>query len=193
VTSEEEGQEQPILSTWIATGIPAEALGCLVALAIIPLVAVAVIVIAGDAKLPDGLQGSTPYFLGTAGLFGGLAAWWYRRNRVRLELVRTPEGLAVRVAGVTVVTTPVELAYGWEKVHLKGSLKTTVLRLGIIKDGQCVLSLSEEWGALLGEPAGWNEGFPRLPTGPVTKHYTGLGGRFVTDLAQHLASPPRAQ
>jgi hypothetical protein len=183
--------EKPILSTWVAKGTGA--FGCLVALAIIPLVAVVVNLIAGEDQLPDEIQGTTPWFLGAAVLFGGIAFWWYRKTRRRFELVETAKGLEVRVAGVTLVTTPVELAYGWEKQHIKAGLQITILMLGIIKDGQCVLTLTEEWGAIHGEPEGWKQGWPSLPTGPFSQHYKAMGGRFVADLARILGAEQKRQ
>jgi hypothetical protein len=169
-----------VASAWVGSGATPHALGCLVALAIIPAVAVGVNLVAGD-QLPRELEGSTPYFVAAAVLLGAASAWVYLRSRKRAELVRTGDVLAIRVDGQELARSPFQLAYGYQVQKVHRAPATTVLILGVIVDGRCAVSFIEEWGAAYAAPS-WPNGWPALP-GPAARSFRILAGRkFVTEI-----------
>jgi hypothetical protein len=181
-------EEEVVVSAWVGSGAASHAIGCLIALAVIPLVAVAVNLFSGD-QLPRGLEGSTPHFAVAAGVFAVAALWFYRRSRKRAEVVRVGDGLAIRVDGQEIVRSPFELAYGYQKQKIAPRApRTTVLILGVVVNGACAVSFIEEWGAAYGAPD-WPEGWPQLSGTP--RSFRILGGRkFSTELVRLATARP---
>jgi len=187
------GDGEVLLTATVGSGCSAEVLGCLGALAIIPLVAVVVNLFAGD-KLPPELEGSTPWFLGAALVLGAITLWYYFHIRSRVEVVRTRDGVAIRVQGDELVREPFRVAYGFERHKIKSGVPaTTILVLRVIKDDRLVVSFSEEWGAIHGTPD-WPQGWPKVQADAASKGFKILGvGKFLPRLLEQLDDPRNAR
>jgi hypothetical protein len=173
-----------LVSTWMGTGWAQQGIGCLGALALIALVVVGANLVMRD--LPPEIEGTTPYFGAAAAAFGLLTLWAYRRSRKRVELRRTAEGLVLRVAGAIVAREPMQVLYGYQKQKLHRGPPLTVLIAGVVVDGRCVASFTEQWGVIHGTPD-WPDQWATLPSTPETIHLNVLGmGRVLTELVRQI-------
>jgi hypothetical protein len=182
----EPSSDEVLLSASVGSGAASAALGCLGALALIPLVMFGVNLFMKD--VPDAVAGLTPWFGGAALVFAAITVAVYLRSRKKAELVRTAAGLSLRVDGEEIARGPFEVTYGYQKVQIKvGVPRTAVLILGVAAAGKPVASFTEEWGAIHGTPDGWPDKWPQLPPG-APHHFKVLMGKFCAELVRHAES-----
>lgn len=153
----------------------------LLVLAVICLLAIIINLIAGEDKLPRGLEGSTPWFGAGLVLFGGLAAWAGWSSRIKIRVYKG-EQVIIKVedhAKPLLLEGPFTLKYGYTRIKIPRVPTTTCLLLGVYQGDKCVLSLREEWGTIHGTPDGWPSELPQLDPAPF---YDVMAGKLLRRL-----------
>ncbi len=180
------GDSRVLLEGSLQKPLVGEAIGCLGALALIPLVAVAVNLFVGEAGLPREVRGTTPWFGAAAVLFGAITAVVWAKTRVRLTVVERDGERYVEVydsGAPLVLKGPFDVRYGWAWVPMPQVGRVPLLVVGLYEDDRLVLALSEQRGALYTPPPDWPQDYA-LGGGPAQAAYTVGGMGFVPELVE---------
>jgi hypothetical protein len=159
----------------------------LLVLAIICLIAVVINLIAGEDKLPRGLEGSTPWFGAGLAFFGALGAWVGWTSRIKIHVYRGAE-VVIKVEDrkkPLLLEGPFTLKYGYTRIKMPRAPTMTCLLMGVYQADKCVLSLREEWGVIHGTPDGWPSELPQLDPAPF---YDVMGRRLMNRLISVVES-----
>ena len=177
-----------LIDTHVHRPMMSEAMGCLGVVPIVFGVAVLMNLFIGESDLPRELAGSTPWFgLGFA-LSAVLAVGFWFRNRIRFTLLERDAVHYIEIydpKGPIVLQGPFEVQYGWNPTSAGRGPDMTLLIVGLVQDGELVVSFTEVWGAIYGAPKGWPT--PFALKGPAKASYTAAGRTFCVSLVDALA------
>ena len=178
--------ETAVQSHWASQGV-----GCLGALALIPLVALVVAFFMGIGNGPRGIEEVLPWLGVATVVFGSATAWVWFRSKKELRLtVGDDDVLHLTIDGHRTVG-PLRCEYGYLVERIKG-IPMCHLTLHVYDaEGKHVCSLGESWGAIHGKPGGWPHDIipPRGAPGPA---WVAAKGRFVLDVQREIEARDRA-
>lgn len=182
------GRERILVKTSVQTRWASHGVGCLGALALIPIVSAVVTLFMGDNG-PRGIEDVVPWLWVSGAVFAAATGFVWFRSKKPLMLTEGKNALVLRIAGER-YAGPFTCEYAYMTEHMKG-IPMRHLILHVYDAERHVCSLGETWGAMHGTPSGWREDFlpPRSEAGPA---WVAAAGRFVDDVRLEIEERPPA-